>query len=105
MEIKPSPKSSVPSANQSVEVKTEIKNEPEQDIGCDVQQSSERKYFDIFLPKNLKSPEPQIQENIDDLSDELIPVLIRQSEIKKHCLLDRFMKTDCGEAALITVNK
>ena len=32
-------------------------------------------------------------------------MLMRQSDIKKHCLLEKFVRTDCGEAALITLNK
>ena len=82
------------STSESESVK--VKKEP----GQDIQSETERKYFDIFLPQN----QPKVEED-SDLSDELIPVLIRQSEIKKHCLLDRFVKTDCGEVALITVNK
>ena len=66
----------------------------------DIQSETERKYFDIFSPQNQHK-----MDEDGDFSDELIPVLIRELEIKKHCLLDRFIKTDCGEAALITVNK
>ena len=82
------------STSESESVK--VKKEP----GQDIQSETERKYFDIFLPQN----QHKVDED-SDLSDELIPVLIRQLEIKKHCLLDRFVKTDCGKAALITVNK
>ena len=84
------------SESESVQKSVKVKKEPRQDI----QSETERKYFDIFLPQN----QHKVEED-SDLSDELIPVLIRQSEIKKHCLLDRFVKTDCGEVALITVNK
>ena len=84
------------SESESVQKSVKVKKEP----GQDIQSETERKYFDIFLPQN----QHKVEED-GDLSDELIPVLIRQSEIRKHCLLDRFVKTDCGEGALITVNK
>ena len=38
-------------------------------------------------------------------SDELIPVHLCQSEIKKYCVLDQFVNTDSGERALVTITK
>ena len=56
------------SESESVQKSVKVKKEPRQDI----QRETERKYFDIFLPQN----QHKVEED-GDLSDELIPVLIR----------------------------
>ena len=73
------------------------------------------KLFDVFLPESECSVKPEPFQsfgpqgdglNTSDSSDELIPVFLQQSDIKKHCVIDKFVKTDSGkERVLLIINK
>ena len=75
-----------------------------------------KKFLDIFLPdaECPHKPEPlpfqSVRENGDNghtsnSSDELIPVLFSQSEIKKYCVLDQFVNMDSCERAFVSITK
>ena len=57
-------------------------------------------------PEPIKKPKGPQGDGLSTSDDELIPVFLQQSDINKHCVTDKFVKTDSGEdKVLLRINK